>query len=440
MISSMKILLLEPRQELQQRMRGLIRLLLILGGLGLVSVVSAQGITAADLSALKGAAGMQSGAATGLGGGIGLPGMLAITLPAGNLQDEIDPAQDDKKQKKPAPLLPNEFQKYVLQTTGQALPLYGAEFFENLNNNNGQFSRSPVSDDYSLGAGDQLLIRVWGSTSAEATVSIDRQGSISFPKLGTLKLAGVKAGQMDAVVKAFFSKFYKDIEVSVSLGKLRKITVFVVGQARNPGSYSLTGQSTLTSALFVSGGPNASGSLRRLQLKRQGQTVAEFDLYNFLSNGDKSSDVKLQDGDVLFYPKAAGYMALIGKLNTQAVFEVKGDKDTLAEYISLAGGLPVTADPRRATLDRIQPGSDQPRSIQDISLAGAGQQTQVKNGDVLTVVAVVPELSNAIYLRGAVAQPGRQAWKLGMRVSDVIQKKICAHDPRHSSPPKRDLV
>ena len=384
--------------------------------IGIVSVSVAQGIFAADLNAFKGGAGV-------LGAGAALPGLLAITVPTNNAQDDADTALDDKKAKKSAPLLPNEFQKYVLQTTGQALPLYGADFFENLNNNNGQFSRSPVSDDYSLGAGDQLLIRVWGSTSAEATVSLDRQGSISFPKLGTLKLAGVKAGQMDAVVKSFFSKFYKDIEVSVSLGKLRKITVFVVGQARNPGSYSLTGQSTLTSALFTSGGPNASGSLRRLQLKRQGQTVAEFDLYNFLGHGDKSSDVKLQDGDVLFYPKAAGYMAMLGKLNTLAVFEVKGDKDTLAEYISLAGGLPVSADPRRATLDRIQPGSDQPRSIQDLSLTGVGQQTQVKNGDVLTVLAVVPELSNAITLRGAVAQPGRQAWKPGMRISDVIQKK-----------------
>lgn len=426
----MKLFQIKQLGLLEQSKHVLLCMVLVFCGVSLVTVSSAQsvggqGITAADLNALKGLSGLQAGGAAGapLGGGLGLPGMLAITLPAGNLQDEIEVAQDDKKQKKPAPLLPNEFQKYVLQTTGQALPLYGADFFENLNNNNGQFSRSPVSDDYLLGAGDQLLIRVWGSTSAEATVSIDRQGFISFPKLGTLKLAGVRAGQMDAVVKAFFSKFYKDIEVSVSLGKLRKITVFVVGQARNPGSYSLTGQSTLTSALFASGGPNASGSLRRLQLKRQGQTVAEFDLYNFLGNGDKSSDVKLQDGDVLFYPKAAGYMALIGKLNTQAVFEVKGDKDTLAEYITLAGGLPVTADPRRATLDRIQPGSDLPRSIQDLNLAGAGQQTQVKNGDVLTVVAVVPELSNAITLRGAVAQPGRQAWKPGMRVSDVIQKK-----------------
>jgi protein involved in polysaccharide export with SLBB domain len=139
--------------------------------------------------------------------------------------------------------------------------------------------------------------------------------------------------------------------------------------------------------------------------------------------------VKLQDGDVLFYPKAAGYMALIGKINTQAVFEVKGDNDTLAEYISLAGGLPVTADPRRAVLDRIQPGSEQPRSAQDIILTAVGQQTKVKNGDVLTVAAIVPELANAVTLRGAVAQPTRMAWRQGMRVSDVISKKSLLINP-----------
>jgi protein involved in polysaccharide export with SLBB domain len=424
MVSVNKIIYSNLLQVLRQFNRVVFGLMLVFLGVSFLSVARAQGINAADLSALKGAAGLPGGAAgAALGGGLGLPGMLAITAPGGNLQEEVDITQDEKKQKKPAPLFPNEFQNYVLQTTGQVLPLYGAQFFENLNNNNGQFSRSPVSDDYALGAGDQLLIRVWGSTSVEATVSIDRQGTISFPKLGTLNLAGVKASQMDAVVKAFFSKFYKDIEVSVSLGRLRKITVFVVGQARNPGSYSLTGQSTLTSALFASGGPNASGSLRRLQLKRQGQTVAEFDLYNFLGHGDKSSDVKLQDGDVLFYPKATGYIALLGKLNTQAVFEVKGDKDALAEYIHLIGGLPVTADPRRATLDRIQPGSDQPRTIQDLNLAETGNQTQVKNGDVLTVYALVPELANSVSLRGAVAQPTRMAWRQGMRVSDVITKK-----------------
>ena len=384
--------------------------------------INAQGISAADLSALKSGTGLQ-GAGAGALGGTNLPGLLAITLPNQGGQDDIESQQDDKKAKKSTPLPPNEFQKYVLQTAGQSLPLFGAEFFENLTNNNGQFSRSPVSDDYVLGAGDQLLIRVWGSTSAETTVTIDRQGAIAFPKLGILRLAGVRAGQLDAVVKSYFNKFYKDIDVSVSVGKLRKITIFVVGQARNPGSYSLTGQSTLTSALFASGGPNSSGSLRKLQVMRQGKNVAEFDLYNFLGRGDKSQDIKLQDGDVVFYPKAAGYMAVMGKVNNPSIYELSGGNDSIDYFLGLAGGLPVSADPNRATLDRIQPGTEQPRTVESVALVGVGLQTRVKNGDVLTVAASLPEIASAVTLRGAVAQPTRLPWKSGMRVSDVINKK-----------------
>jgi protein involved in polysaccharide export with SLBB domain len=402
-------------------------------------ILGAQGgITAADLSALRGAsAGVGGLGATGLGGGAtGVTGLLAIPMPTVGAEDDADAAKpDSKNNKKQAPLPPNEFQKYLLQTTGQMLPLFGADFFENLNNSNAQYARSPVGDDYVLGAGDQLLIRIWGSTSAETTVNIDRQGAISIPKLGTLRLAGVKAGQVDAVVKAFFSKYYKDIEVSVALGKLRKITVFVVGQSRNPGSYALSSQSTLTSALFASGGPSAGGSIRRVQLKRQGQNVAEFDLYDFLGKGDKSADIKLQDGDVLFYPRAAGFMAFLGKVNNPSVYEIKAGtnsntpKEALSDYLNLAGGLPVTADPRRATLERMESGTEQPRRVQDITLTDAGLQIQIKNGDVVTVSAIVPELANAITLRGAVAQPSRMAWRAGMRISDVISKKSLLINP-----------
>lgn len=384
---------------------------------------SAQGISPADLNSLKSNIGLQGGV-NGAIGSSNLPGMLAITVPGITQQDEEDPLQDAKKTKQSTPpLQPNEFQKYVTQTTGQWLSLYGSEFFENLKNNNTLLSRSPVSDDYVIGAGDQLLIRVWGSTSAEATVTVDRQGAIAFPKLGTLRLAGVKASQLDGIVKAYFSKYYKDIEVNVALGKLRKITIFVVGQARNPGSYSLTSQSTLTSALFTSGGPNSTGSIRNVKLMRQGKNIAEFDLYDFLGKGDKSQDVKLQDGDVLFYPKAHGYFAIHGKVNVPAVFELKGVDDTLNYFLTLAGGLPVTADPFNGVLDRIQPGLEQPRSVENIQLVGPNLNKNIKNGDVLNILAQLPSLSNAVTLRGAVKQPARVPWKQGMRVSDVITAK-----------------
>ena len=144
----MKISHLKLQYVLQAIRDGLFRSILVFCAVSFVSFAGAQGITAADLGALKGAAGLQGGAAgAALGGGLGLPGLLAITQPTANLQDDAEIGQDDKKQKKPTPLLPNEFQNYVMQTTGQALRLYGSEFFENLNNNNGQFSRSPVSDD-----------------------------------------------------------------------------------------------------------------------------------------------------------------------------------------------------------------------------------------------------------------------------------------------------
>lgn len=398
-------------------------LALVFASMTLVLNTSAQGISAADLNMLKGSAAFQGGGAGALGSP-NLAGMLAISVPTMGQQDDDDSLQDRKNAKPISyPLPPNEFQKYVTQTTGQWLPLYGADFFENLKNNNVQLSRTPVSDDYVIGPGDQLNIRIWGSANAEATVTVDRQGAIAFPKLGTLRLAGVRSNQLDAIVKSYFSKYYKDIEVSVALGKLRKITVFVVGQSRHPGSYSLTSHSTLTSAMFMSGGPNSSGSIRSLKLVRQGKAVAEFDLYDFLSKGDKSQDIKLQDGDVLFYPKAYGYVALHGKVNVPAIFELKGREDELGYFLTLAGGLPVTADPNRGTLERIQPGIEQPRSLESIRLIGTSLKTTLRNGDVVSVASLLPALSNAVTLRGAVSQPARLPWKQGMRVSDVITAK-----------------
>lgn len=392
-------------------------------GLNLGSLAG-QGLTAADLAALRGAGGLSgvSGIA-GLSGSTGISGLLAIPVSNSMAEEDNEPAKSDVKRPTPAPLPPNAFQRYLLETTGQNLGLYGSDFFDNLKNANNHLTRAPVSDDYVVGTGDELHIRVWGTTSTEATVFVDRQGAIAIPKLGTLQLAGVKASQLDGVVKQFFGRHFKDIEVSVALAKLRKITVYAVGQARYPGSYALSSQSTLTSALFASGGATVGGSVRQVQLMRQGKTVATFDLYAFLGQGDKSADIKLQDGDVLFYPAARGFMALTGQVNVPAVYEVKDAKDTLADYLRLAGGLPVVADPRRVTLERLEPGTDQPRRVQDLAINERTLSTPIASGDVVSVAAIVPELANAVTLRGHVTQPTRKAWQPGMRVSNVITNK-----------------
>lgn len=398
-----------------------------------LSLGGAQSLSPQDLNALKSSMGMGGlGLGAYSGGGnffsSGLSGPALLALPANINDEEPDGSSKKEPAKKTPPLPPNEFQKYVLEVTGRAYPLYGADFFEN-SLYAMQQQQSPVGDDYVLGPGDQLLVRVWGSTSGETKATIDRSGEIAIPKLGTLKLAGVKASQAQASVKALFNKYYKDIDVSVSLGKLRKITVFVVGQSRFPGSYQLNSQATLTSGLFASGGPNASGSIRRVQLKRNGAVVSELDLYAFLGKGDKTADVRLQDGDVIFYPQAAGHMAFVGKVNAPAVFEIKNSQETVADFLSLAGGLPVVADPRRANIERLTPGKDQPRRVEDLTLDEAGLKKPIQNGDVVSVGQIVPEMANAITLRGNVAQASRTAFKPGMRISDVISQKTLLISP-----------
>jgi protein involved in polysaccharide export with SLBB domain len=337
------------------------------------------------------------------------------------------------------PLKPNDFQQFVLQTTGQRLPLFGFQFFENINASQAQAvgamqttnafapaEGTAVSPDYPLGAGDQLIVRAWGSIDVDVKVSIDRNGQIVIPKVGAVSLAGVKVSQSEAVIKQALAKNYKGFEVNVTLGQLRAITVYVVGQARRPGSYTLSGMSTLSSGLFASGGPNANGSVRRVQLKRAGQVVTEFDLYGFLSQGTAAGDVRLIDGDVIFIPPAAGYVAMQGAVNSQAVYEIKSSGEKLDQLLAVAGGLPITTDPRKVSLERITPHLPQPRSIQNISLqtqGAQGMQAALQSGDLLTFFPIAPDMGNAVTLRGQVAQASRMPWKQGMRVSDLIPNK-----------------
>lgn len=338
---------------------------------------------------------------------------------------------------------PNEFQRFVLETSGYKLPLFGLSFFDNLQfsqraalvSNGGSAAsmtggvgfatpdQAPISGDYLLGVGDQLAIRGWGSIDLDVRTAIDRNGAINIPRVGAVPMVGVKAAQAESVLTKAISKYYKDFQISVTLAGLRGITVYVVGQARRPGSYSLSGVSTLASGLLATGGPGPNGSMRRVQLKRAGQLVREFDLYAFLARGDSTGDIKLIDGDVIVIPPALGYVALVGKVNNPAVYELKRNDETLAEILDVAGGLPVVADPKRATLERIQPEKTQPRSVLDFALNEQGLKTPLKNGDLLTIQAVLPELDNAVTLRGNVAHPTRLAWRQGLRIRDLIPSK-----------------
>ena len=327
------------------------------------------------------------------------------------------------------PLAPNEFQKFVLESVGSLLPLYGVDFFQNsqaVANSANPFAPAqniPVSSDYALGAGDEVLIRGWGSIEVDVRATIDRNGAISIPRVGTVQLAGVKAAQAEGVIKAAIGRYFRDFELSVTLGQLRSVTVYVVGQARRPGTYTLSSISTLVSGLFASGGPNANGSMRKVQLKRGGRVVTEFDLYTFLAQGNSTGDARLMDGDVIFIPAAYGHIALTGKVTTPGVYEIKNEGESLGSVLFVAGGTPVVADSRKVYLERINPTLAQPRQVEEFALDTAGLQKQLRRGDLLSVLGVVPEFSNAVTLRGNVSQPQRQPFKPGMRIRDLIPTK-----------------
>jgi protein involved in polysaccharide export with SLBB domain len=361
--------------------------------------------------------------------GIGaVRGDRAVTDRAGNVAGERDAQRHrnaglQQKAQNDTDKEPSEFQKFIADNTGKLLPIFGAEFFVNTPSTFAPISNAPVPSDYPLGPGDELMIRGWGTIDIDFRAIIDRNGTISIPTIGNVPLAGVKAGNAPSVIRAAVGRLYKGVTVDVTFGQLRAITVYVVGQANRPGTYTVSSLSTLVTALFASGGPNANGSMRHVQVKRGSKVVAELDLYSFIAKGDKSADIKLLDGDTIYIPSAGGFVALTGKVNSPAVYELKNSGETVESLLDFAGGLPVVADPRRAFLERIDPSRNRPRSVEEFALNADGLHRQLKNGDVLNIVSITPDFSNAVVLRGNVDQPVRAPFRSGMRVSDLIPSK-----------------
>lgn len=313
-----------------------------------------------------------------------------------------------------------EFQQMVAATTGRTLPIFGASTFLNaLPSTFSPVSDVPVTPDYVIGPGDELRLQVWGQVNIRGSYIVDRTGSVSLPGAGTIHVAGVRFDQLTDFLRTQLARVYRNFDLNVNMGQLRSIQVFVVGEANMPGSYTLGSLSTLLNALFYAGGPKPQGSLRDIQLKRGGKTIDHFDLYDVLLHGDKSNDVQLASGDVIFIPPVGKQVAVVGSVNNPAIFELR-DETTIEQVLQLAGGRTNIAVNSQARVERIYDHAI--RSVVEVNLS---QPTsfQVQDGDIVTVNAIVDRFKDAVTLRGNVANPGRYAWHPGMRVSDLIPNK-----------------
>lgn len=319
-----------------------------------------------------------------------------------------------------APQPPTEFQRFVSSSIGQVLPIFGSGLFDKSPTTFAPLDRVPVTSDYVIGPGDELLLRVWGQANLNATLTVDRAGAVFIPQVGSVSVTGVQFQQLSGYLRSQLERVYRNFDLTVNMGQLRSIQIFVVGQARRPGTYTVSSLSSLVNALFASGGPSSQGSMRNIQLKRGAQVVTRFDLYDLLLNGDKSKDARLLPGDVVYIPSVGPQIAVAGSVRTPAIYEINVEK-TAGELIQMAGGLSAIADKERGTIERIKQHSS--RETQQLHLDAAGLATPVSDGDVLNLLAIMPRFSNAVTLRGNVANPGRFPWRTGMRLHDVIPDK-----------------
>ncbi len=313
-----------------------------------------------------------------------------------------------------------DFQKLVETSLGQVLPIYGQSLFQNVPTTFAPVDRVPVTASYVIGPGDELLIRAWGQIDLDVQGRVDRNGAIYIPKVGTLNVAGLRFEQLQGYLKSQIGRIYQNFDLTVSMGELRSIDIFVVGQANRPGRYTVSSLSTLANAVFASGGPSGAGSMRHIQLKRGGNVVTDFDLYDLLIKGDKSKDVVLMPEDVIYFAPIGPQVAIGGQVNNPAIYELKTET-SLGEVLQLAGGLATTASGAKVYVEQIK--NRKERGIEEVNLDAAGMAHPLKDGDVLNFGAISPRFVDAVTLRGNVAAPGRYPWHEGMRVTDLIPNR-----------------
>lgn len=343
-----------------------------------------------------------------------------IEVPPADPRAETAPAE--KSERAPA-TPPNEFETLVSEMVGKPLRRFGAEL---LVPGARDFTAPPTTTipaDYRLNPGDTLLLGLTGSVQASnLRLTVDSEGRVFVPRVGAIRVGGVRYGDVHAVIERQVSRQYRGFQLEVSVARLHGITVYVTGFAATPGSYTLSSLSTLVNAVLAAGGPAAGGSFRSIQLRRGGKLVSDFDLYDLLLKGDRSGDAALQNGDVLYIAPAGEQVAMIGSVNHEAIFEV-GAGETLADALLYAGGVSTVADATRLLVfDALGRGD---AGWQQVSAAEA-RTRPAKRGEVVRVLSNIGiarplrQQSVLVTLSGEVARPGRYYVQPGTRLADVV--------------------
>lgn len=274
-----------------------------------------------------------------------------------------------------------------------------------------------VPDTYLIGRGDQLNINFYGKESESHEVVVDREGRISIPNLSPVQVAGLTFSEVKELIKAKVQQEIIGIKAFVSIGKLRSIRILVLGEAYKPGSYSVSSLTTVSHALFVSGGVSDIASLRNIQVKRAGKVVARFDLYDLLIEGDSRNDIVLKPGDVVFVPPVGAQVTVEGLVKRPAIFELK-QNETAGNLLAMAGGLKPEAYAKKAVVERFN--NYNMKEVLSVDFTAQNVQYIPRDGDRIRFNPIGLQYQNSISVIGAVARPGHYQWHEGKRISDVF--------------------
>ena len=338
------------------------------------------------------------------------PQNVDVVKPIDNVSDherEQARQQDDREQEEDS------------ERKNKGLKPFGYELFEGTATTFAPVTEIPVPVNYALGPGDVLRVQLWGKENRQLELPVSRDGTISFPDSGPVSVAGLSFDEARQQIKKRVSKQYIGVEASVSLGELRSMRVFVLGEARQPGSYNVSSLSTITNALYVSGGIKSTGSLRNVQHKRNGKVIGTLDLYDLLLKGDTSDDNRLQPGDAIFIPPVGERAGIDGEVYRPALYELKG-RVSLQELVKLAGGLTPQAYPQLVKIERNN--EDFLRIIAEADLTEEqGKNARVQPGDRIVVASISDITGQYVEVSGAATRTGKFAWVPGMHVSSIIQ-------------------
>jgi polysaccharide biosynthesis/export protein len=300
----------------------------------------------------------------------------------------------------------------------EALRPFGYDLFADVPSTYAPVNDMPVPAHYVLGPGDRFEVQLFGNTKGRYSLVVNRDGIVMFPEIGPVPVSGLRFEDVKERIEARVNEQMIGTRASVSMGELRSIRVFVLGEAVRPGAYTVSGLATVTNALFASGGVTEIGSLRNIQLKRNGKVVQRLDLYDLLMNGDTSGDMRVMSGDVIFIPPVGTTVAVTGEIRRPAIYELLGES-TAADLLYLGGGLTPEADPRLASIERID--ERRQRVVMGVDLVDAqARGTKLRSGDLLRIPRARPTFANAIELKGHVHRPSTYQHRTGLRLTDVL--------------------